>query len=200
MLITLLFQSPVLFLIVALALVISISIHEFSHAFVATKLGDPTPRMLGRVTLNPKAHLDPLGTILLLTVGFGWGKPVPFNPSYLKNPKKGIALVSLAGPLANIFVAVLAAGLAHILGGGVGLYFVVFYNLVLGFFNLLPFHPLDGFKVIGGFLPEHLYAQWLQIAPYGVYILLFLILTRSIGVLLKPLLDIAMSILGMDRF
>ena len=103
----LLFSDPRTFVLVIFALIISITIHEFAHAFVADKLGDPTARALGRVTLDPRAHLDPLGTILLIVAGFGWGRPVPFDPSYLKNPKKDSALIALAGPVSNFLLAIL---------------------------------------------------------------------------------------------
>ncbi|KKU48168.1 MAG: Peptidase M50 [candidate division WWE3 bacterium GW2011_GWA2_46_9] len=96
MLISLLFQNPMLFLMLAGTLIVSISVHEFAHAYIANKLGDPTPKAMGRVTLNPKAHLDPMGTLLLLVAGFGWGKPVMFDPTYLKNPKRDAAITSIA--------------------------------------------------------------------------------------------------------
>jgi len=107
MLLELLFSNPLIFILVAAALILSISVHEFAHAYVADKLGDPTPRYLGRVTLNPKAHLDPIGTLLLVVAGFGWGKPVPFNPNNLSNPKRDAALISFAGPLSNFFMAII---------------------------------------------------------------------------------------------
>jgi Zn-dependent protease len=99
--IQLLFQNPQFFVLVAVALIASISIHEFSHAFASNVLGDSTAKNMGRLTINPKAHLDPMGTVFLLLVGFGWGRPVPFNPMNLKNPKRDSALISLAGPLSN---------------------------------------------------------------------------------------------------
>lgn len=188
-----------MFFLVAAALVISLSFHEFAHAFISNKLGDPTARILGRVTINPKAHLDPMGTLLLLFAGFGWGKPVPFNPMYLKNPKRDSALIAVAGPLSNVLLAIAAALLLRVVGSGglLGgfLYLVIFYNLILGFFNLLPVNPLDGFKVVNGFLPEKLSEQWMQMAPYGVYLLLLLILTGSIGRFLLPLVQTAVEML-----
>jgi len=194
-------MNAFLFLFVASALVISISIHEFAHALVADKLGDPTAKYLGRLTLKPKAHLDPVGTLMLLIAGFGWGKPVPFNPENLKNPRRDSALISLAGPVSNFLLATALAlvlkifpffTLLHLF-----LYFVILYNLLLGFFNLIPVHPLDGFKIVNGFLPYHLSMQWIQLAPYGVYILLALVFTNALNIILDPLLNFGLRVLGL---
>lgn len=202
MLISILFENPVLFVLIALALILSLTIHEFSHAVVADKLGDPTARMLGRVSLNPIAHLDPLGTLLLLFAGFGWGKPVPFDSTYLKHPRRDAALIAFAGPFSNFILAILFGLIINIFrvyGGVLGtlFYLIVLYNLLLGFFNLIPLHPLDGFKVIYGLMPKGLVSQWLQIEPYGIFILLFLILTRSLNSFLQPLLNFALKLLNL---
>ena len=209
MLVKLLFQNPIVFILLSISLIISISIHEFAHAFIASKLGDPTAKLLGRVTLNPLAHLDPLGTFLLLFAGFGWGKPVPFNPIYLKNPKRDVAIISFAGPASNFLLAILVSvvirltpqtdlglfTLIHYL-----LYMIAFYNLVLGFFNLIPIHPLDGFKVVNGFLPHELSIQWMQMAPYGIWILLVLIMTDTTSKIITPLITLTMGVLGLKAF
>jgi Zn-dependent protease len=183
------------------ALIISISIHEFAHAFMADKLGDNTPRLLGRVTLDPRAHLDPLGTILLLTAGFGWGRPVPFNPINMDNPKRDSALVALAGPFSNFILATILSGLLYFTGHnsflGSFLYLTIFYNVVLGVFNLLPIHPLDGFKVVAGVLPPGLYMQWMQIRPYGIYILIFMILLNVTDVVVMPIINFITTLLGL---
>jgi len=190
----------VIFLLVAVALIISISIHEFAHAWAADKLGDPTAKRLGRLTLNPKAHLDPMGTMMLLIAGFGWGKPVPFDPRYLDNPKKGAAIISFAGPASNILLALLLTTIFHVFGpvGIVGFFLriVVQYNLILALFNMIPVNPLDGFKVVNGFLPRELSYQWIQLAPYGMWILLFLIFAGVTDKVIGPLLTSGMSILG----
>jgi Zn-dependent protease len=187
--------------VIAIALIASISIHEFSHAFASLKLGDPTAKSLGRVTLNPKAHLDPIGTAMLLLFGFGWGRPVPFDPSFLKNPKRDSAIIAFAGPLSNILLASLLAIIYHLfnLSGFLGslVEMTAFYNLILGFFNLLPVHPLDGFKVVNGFLPESLSYQWLQMAPYGLFILILLIVTNATDLFVTPLLNFSMGVLGL---
>ena len=176
--------------------------HEFAHAYIADKLGDNTPRLLGRVTLNPLAHLDPLGTLLLIVAGFGWGKPVPFNPINLKHPKRDSALIAFAGPLSNFVLASTLGLLLHLIGQGQPvlygfLYLTIFYNIVLGVFNLIPIHPLDGFKVVAGLLPTNLYLQWMQMQGYGTLILLFLVFTRSINVVVEPIINIFMNLLGL---
>jgi len=202
--ISLLFQNPLMFFLLAGALIISICIHEFSHAFAADRLGDPTARHLGRLTLNPKAHLDPVGTVFLLFVGFGWGRPVPFNPLNLKNPKRDAAIISLAGPLSNFVLATILSfplryfGVNSLVGFFLGL--TVLYNLTIGFFNLIPFGPLDGNKIVYGFLPNRLAIQWEDMQRYGTYILLFLVITNSIEKILRPLVDTAMKLLGVYFF
>ena len=198
----LLFQNPIIFVLVAGALIVSISIHEFSHAFTAYKLGDSTPKKLGRVTLNPKAHLDPLGIIFLMFTGFGWGRPVPFNPFNLKNAKRDSAIISFAGPFSNFLLAIVLSFVIKLTGGvttlfGGFLYLTILYNLMLGLFNLIPVHPLDGFKVVHGLLPNNLAIQWQQMQPFGVYILLFLIVTGFIGNFIAPLVGRTMNLLGL---
>ena len=199
--IQLLFQNPQIFVLVATALILSISIHEFSHAFAANFLGDPTAKNMGRLTINPKAHLDPTGTVFLLLVGFGWGKPVPFNPVNLKNPKRDSALISLAGPLSNLILATLLSLILKFVPVGeliaTFLYTAILYNLMLGFFNLIPLGPLDGNKIMFGILPNKLAVQWVDFQRYGIYILMFLVFFRFIGRILGPLVDISMKILGL---
>lgn len=199
MLISYLFTSPILFILIAGALVFSLSVHEYSHALASHLLGDSTAKSMGRLSLNPKAHLDPMGTLLLLFAGIGWGKPVPFNPMNLKNPRRDSAIIAFSGPFANFLIAFISAMIAKFLGGfvGGGLYLVVFYNLILGFFNLIPLNPLDGFKVVSGLLPQELFYQWMQMAPYGSYLLLGLVLTRTIGKILDPLVRFSLKFLGL---
>jgi Zn-dependent protease len=178
-----------------LALVVSISVHEFSHALVATRLGDPTPTMQGRLTLNPMAHLDPIGTLMILLAGFGWGKPVQVSPSRLRtDPRAGMAVVSLAGPLSNIIAASLIAipfrldvfpsfwvGFNRFNGNidslpAFVLGTTLFLNLILAVFNLIPVSPLDGFKVALGILPRNLANSFARTERYGPIILLLVIL------------------------
>ncbi len=183
------------------ALIVGVGFHEFCHAAMATSLGDTLPRRQGRFTLNPLAHLDPFGTIMMLFVGFGWGKPVQFDPWHVKvSPKTATLLVSLAGPLSN-FVAAGLLGIPIKLGWvpyinplstdprllhffvqtreqyiGLFLTAAVYFNVILGVFNLLPIHPLDGFKVAVGILPDELSEEFAKTAQYGVGILMILIL------------------------
>ena len=173
------------------SLAICIAVHEFSHAYVASELGDRTARALGRVTLNPAKHLDPIGSVLILIAGFGWGKPVPVDPRFLRgDPRLGMALVAAAGPLSNVVAAVLFAmlvrlGLADALIPDIWIFgqnlaalvklvlrLLVQFNLILAIFNLLPIAPLDGFKVALGLLPRDLAIPFSRTEPYGIGILL----------------------------
>lgn len=207
--INLLFQNPLQFLIVAGMLVIAIAIHEFSHAAAADHLGDPTPRLAGRLTLKPSAHLDPLGTLLLFLAGFGWGKPVPFDPFNLRNPKKDSAIISFAGPFSNLLMAVLASILLRIVATIPALLLsafladilslFVYFNVLLAVFNLVPIHPLDGFKVVAGFLPKKYYHDWLSLEPYGMIFLILLIFpffgSSPIITLISPIMNFLLSFL-----
>ena len=205
----------------SLSLIIAITFHEFSHAFVAAMLGDYTARGQGRLTLNPLSHLDPFGTILILFAGFGWGKPVPVNPAFLRiGYRSGMAVVSLAGPLSNIIAATafaipLRAGLANseavglsVLGRtdvvGYALVSLVFWNLILAVFNLLPIAPLDGFKVALGLLPRNAANSFARLEPYGPGILLVIIALgflspnlRILSFFISPVLNLlSVAILG----
>ncbi len=144
------------------AIIIAVTVHEFSHALAATYLGDPTPRMRHRLTLDPSSHLDPMGFFMLLLVGFGWGKPVPINPTQIRKGRFGVALVSLAGPVSNLLLAV-AFGLSirfNLVPFSQQIFSLVLalisINLGLAVFNLLPFGPLDGYKIALGLLPARL--------------------------------------------
>jgi len=161
MLIELLFINPILFLMIAVAILLAFSIHEYFHAWVANFLGDPTAKYQGRLTINPLVHLDPFGTLLLLTVGIGWGKPVPFNPYNLRNQKWGSALVGLAGPTSNFLMALIIGLLLRFLEpSNLGLFyffsFFVWINIILGVFNLIPVPPLDGSHILFTILPPSL--------------------------------------------
>jgi Zn-dependent protease len=175
-----------------IALLVGITFHEFMHAFVADQLGDHRPRAMGRVSLNPVDHIDPMGAIFFLIAGFGWGKPVPVNAYALRPGRIGMAYVAAAGPLANLVVASVvavgfrAADLAGLLGGpdnflALLLYWVVLFNVVLGLFNLLPIPPLDGYNLVLPFLPLRTTMTIQRYATYGVIVLLVLILLPRIG-------------------
>lgn len=174
------FEEVSLRLILLPFLVFVITIHEFAHAFAAAKLGDATAKMSGRLTLNPLAHLDKFGTLALLFFGIGWGKPVPFNIFNLKNPKRDQAIIAFAGPLSNLLMAVVLSFVYKISPVGIlsaGIFMLVQLNLILAFFNLIPVEPLDGFKVVLGLVPSRLAGDWLETQRYGLYILIFLIVT-----------------------
>lgn len=145
MIIELLFTNPLYFFIVIIALGLAFIIHEYSHAQAADFLGDSTPKYAGRLTLNPLSHLDPFGTLFLIFFGFGWGKPVPFNPQNLKNPKRDTILIAIAGPVSNISMAVVVGVFLRIFKiNSPFLIYFVWINLLLGTFNLIPVFPLDG--------------------------------------------------------
>ena len=167
---------------IAVALVIGITFHEFSHAFTADQLGDHRPRALGRVSLSPTAHIDPVGAIVFVLAGFGWGKPVPVNVYALRPGRVGMAMVAAAGPIANVIVAVVAAVVFRVMDiAGVGgfalevMYFVVLYNLLLAVFNLLPIPPLDGYNVVLAFVPARTAFTIQRYSQYGVLLLLLLV-------------------------
>jgi Zn-dependent protease len=167
-------------------LVAALSFHEFAHAWVANRLGDDTPRLHGRLTLNPLAHLDPLGALMLLVAGFGWAKPVPINPYALRRrTPAGVMLVSAAGPFSNLLLAILAAlpfrfGLMNFATSTFitnFLWYFLILNLILFFFNLIPLFPLDGEKVLTYFLPpswQESFSRLRPIAPVILMALLFL--------------------------
>lgn len=186
------------------AILIALTFHEYAHGKVAYFLGDPTPRNQGRLTLNPLAHLDILGTLLLIVAGFGWAKPVQINPFYFQmDRRKGMMLVGLAGPLMNLVLGYLAAVLLNILLrmnlGGVWLQtflnLLVGYNVVLAVFNLIPVPPLDGSRVLAGILPPEGAEAVYRLESYGTLILLLLIATGIIGHILGPLVDLVLNLI-----
>ena len=200
------------------AIVIAITVHEFSHAWSASLLGDSTAKDQGRLTLNPAAHLDPMGTAMIVFVGFGWGKPTPVNPARFRGGmQSGTAAVSLAGPISNVIVASVAAipfragilsldtfGFSIFRGdtSDIAVYLlgsIIFINILLAAFNLIPVAPLDGFKVVLGILPRDLAIQWSQLERFGRMILIGLILSGYIlpgGSLLTPIMRPLINVLA----
>ena len=202
----LLTSNITLFILGSVALILAITFHEYAHAWMAVKLGDPTPKFQKRLTLNPLAHLDPLGTLLLFLVGFGWGKPVQFDPYNLENPRKDTALVSLAGPVSNIILATIASIFFWVSNNvfplPISVEFIFIFirmNLVLALFNLVPVHPLDGGKILVGLLPPH-EARELDrfLNQYGMFILLILVFpifgTSPVFTILNPAINFLLQI------
>lgn len=198
-------DEPVGFIAFIIAIVLGITVHEFMHAYAAHRLGDDTARLLGRLSLNPMAHLDPFGTLLLVLAGFGYGKPVPFNESRLRSAM-GVTFVALAGPIANVALAALCAlplrfGTASVIGGVYEaiLGAIVLWNCVLAIFNLLPIPPLDGANVVYGLLPPRMQYSWRTYQQYGPFLLLFILLLAP-GVLsalvFGPALALARFLVG----
>lgn len=204
MLIQLLFTNPQVFFMAAIGILLALSMHEYAHAWMAYYLGDSTAKEQGRLTINPLAHLDPIGTILLLIVGFGWGKPVPFNPYNLKNQKWGPAWVALAGPMSNFLMAISIGLLFRIfeISNPSLIFFFGFFvwiNLILGVFNLMPIPPLDGSHI---FLALFQVKQSTQVFLQQNSILLllggiFFMMYIGIPYILKPIFTL---ITGMPSF
>jgi Zn-dependent protease len=180
------------------ALLLAISFHEYAHARAAVAWGDPTPARQGRLTLNPLAHLDPLGTLLLIVARFGWAKPVEVNPFYFRRHRRlAMITVSLAGPVANLVLAY-AAAVVLALWAPLGypasfLSWFLLYNVVLAAFNLLPLPPLDGSKVVGELLPPSARLAYWRLETYGPWLLLILVATGMVGRVLSPLIQALMS-------
>ncbi|MBP8597687.1 MAG: site-2 protease family protein [Selenomonas sp.] len=176
-------------------LIIAMVIHEYAHARVAVWLGDFTPKMMGRLTLNPMAHIDPIGLVMLFLVHFGWAKPVMINPNNFKNPKRDDILVSLAGPGANLLTAFLALVVLLIydrMGGNMttGVYLVfqliIEYNIGFAIFNMIPLPPLDGSHVLMQLLPRDLAYKLAGLERYSFLILIIFLMTPILGIILVP--------------
>ena len=186
----------------------SLTIHELSHGLVANWLGDNTAKWMGRLTMNPLKHLDPVGTIMIIFTaisgfGIGWAKPVPVNPANFNNPKRDMAVVALAGPLSNILLAIIAAFMMNVdmsfLMNEIRIpviemiKFSFLINIGLAVFNLIPVPPLDGGRILCGILPKKMAYGFSQIEPYGFIILILLLFTNVIDIVLFPLMKLLAS-------
>ncbi|ADW19043.1 peptidase M50 [Desulfobulbus propionicus DSM 2032] len=188
-------------------LLFALTVHELAHGYVAFRLGDPTAKNEGRLTLNPLKHLDPLGVLAFIIMKIGWAKPVPVNPWYFRNPRQDMLKVALAGPGANVVLAIASASLAHLFVQFRFLPFAVlqplvamlaasvWINIMLAVFNCIPIPPLDGSKVLMGLLPPEAARSYAKLEPFGFFILLGLFYTGVIGWLIMPIIRMSNALL-----
>ena len=184
----------------------ALSFHEFCHGWVAYKLGDRTAAVQGRLSLNPLEHLDLVGTIMLVVLGFGWAKPVPVNSRYFKNPRRDIALVSAAGAAGNFLTAIacglVAGAMPFLMHGTMGRFLahLLFINIGLGVFNLIPVPPLDGSKILGVMLPPSAMRSFFFLERYGMIIILVLAFTGILQVIMGPIVILMARLLARSFF
>ena len=194
-------------IIYAVPILFGLTVHEYAHGLMADRLGDPTPRTMGRLTLNPFYHLDPIGTLVFfITQAFGWARPISINPDNLTSPRRDLMWIALAGPLANLLLALFCALLYHLINslagtnmGSGGAWLIVPFqqmivagvvvNLSLGLINLIPIPPLDGGRILAGILPQRPAGYLEKIDSYGAILLLILVLSDSLSFFLFPLLS-----------
>jgi len=200
-------------IITAPPLLLALTIHEFAHGYVAYRLGDPTAKLAGRLTLNPLHHLDPIGTIAFFVIKLGWAKPVPVNAAYFKNPRKDMLWVALAGPMTNLAMAVISAiatktvwllmeilppspvAIALLLPLNAMLIASVWINLVLCIFNFLPIPPLDGSRILSGILPLGMARSYANVERYGFVLILLLAFSGILSRIILPIINFANTLL-----
>ncbi len=202
----------------AFPILIAVTFHEVSHGLVAERLGDPTAKHMGRLTLNPIAHIDLVGTIILPAIliitgspVFGWAKPVPINPLNFKDPKRDMAISAAAGPVTNVLLAIVSLLILKLLISPAAAFLPgsllspltmmfrqsILINVILAAFNLLPIPPLDGGRVLIGFLPHQQAAAYSKIEPYGFFIVIILLMTGIAGILINPLISLILALLSL---
>jgi Zn-dependent protease len=197
------FRDPLAFLILVVPLLYSVIAHEVAHGWVAYLFGDDTAKSSGRLSLNPLAHLDPIGTLSLFIVGFGWAKPVPIHYARLRNFRAGLVSVALAGPLANVLIATASLFLLQHQSVRLNpfvtslLVAVTRVNIILGAFNLIPIPPLDGSRILMGFLPSRAQLALVQLERYGLILLLFLLFTGSLNPVISFVERLILSLIGL---
>ena len=204
-LIPLLLNDPVAFIMLAVLLLYSVIFHEVAHGWVAYKMGDETAKWMGRLTLNPIKHIDPIGSLMLLVIGFGWAKPVPINLENIPvaQRRKGLILVSAAGVTANIIIAFCALLVWRLMSPAPDsmiyqvLYLLARINILLAAFNLIPIPPLDGSKILMGFTPESFNRMLYQIEPFGFFVVLGLLLTGVLTPVINMFQSTIISIISM---
>lgn len=209
--IELLLENPLAGLIAIAVLLVSLTSHEYAHGWMADRLGDPTARVMGRLSFNPISHLDLMGSIFLVFFGFGWAKPVPIDPYNFKNPKMDTLKVAIVGPLTNFALALIFTFMIKILTMYFGnqsilmifnlaLSYAVYINVTLAIFNLIPIAPLDGFKVVAGLLDGRQLSEWMSLERYGFIFLMFLIFpilgkSSVFGTIISPFIRFITSLL-----
>lgn len=201
-LLNLLINDPVTFVLLAIPLLYSIIVHELAHGWVAYRMGDPTAKWQGRLSLNPIKHLDPVGTLMLFIFGFGWAKPVPVNFDNIHDTRKGLIFVSSAGIIANMFLAFGAFFLLRLLSpvpSGILatlLYYLAQINIILAAFNLIPIPPLDGSKILMGFVSERFQHLLSRIEPYGFFIIIGFLYIGALNPLVAFFREIILALIN----
>ena len=205
-LINLLMKNPVAFFLIAIPLLYSVILHEVAHGWVANRMGDPTAKQMGRLSLNPLKHLDPVGTLMLFIFGFGWARPVPVNFAYIGRSRFAQILVSAAGIIVNMILAFIALFLLQSLPlqphgtAATMLYYMAQINIILAAFNLIPIPPLDGSKILMGFLSERLQHALSRLEPYGFFIIIGLLYFHILDPVIHVFRGIILTIIGMLLF